>query len=154
MSNITQNEVASISSTASKIKFCEEEIPELLLYPGQKFIISLIALGQADTPVPTTVIWEITHKNREYRLSPSSSMVNDSCTRVSFWLYTSDLELRYLYFKLYPENPCHDLVEGLILHIHVLPCPVGFNLSPADSKYVCAMALKKLHEYTKLLHRW
>ena len=81
----------------------------------------------------------------EYRLSPSSSTINDSCTNVSFWLYTSDLELQFLYLKLYdPENPCQNLVKGLTLTIHVLPCPVGFDLSQVDSKCVCAMALKKL----------
>ena len=145
MSNITQNEVPNISSTAKEINLCEEKIPELVLYPGQQFTIPLIALGQANSAVPTTVFWEnIYYTNDEYRLSPSSSMINDSCTNVSFRLYTSDLELHYLFFKLYPENPCDDLVEGITFSIIVLPCPVGFDLSPADSKCACAMALKTL----------
>ena len=95
MSNITPNEVPGISSTAKEIKFYEEKIPILVLYPGQQFTIPLITLRQADTPVPTTVYWETTDKRygSEYRLSPSSSKINDSCTNVSFWLYTSDLEL-------------------------------------------------------------
>jgi hypothetical protein len=49
-------------------------------------------------------------------------------------LYTSNLERGYLEFKLYPDNPCQNLVEGLTLSIYVLPCPVGFDLSQADSK--------------------
>ena len=149
LSNITQNEdhVPIISSTAKKIKFCGDDIPRLSLYPGQQFTISLIALGQADSTVPATVYWEKSYpppQNSEYRLSPSSCMINDSCTGVSFWLYTSDLEFLDLNFKLYPENPCQNLVKGLTLNIHVLRCPVGFDLPWGDFKCVCAMELKKL----------
>ena len=149
ISNITQHEVASISSTAKEIKFCEHKISEPLvhieLYPGQQFIIPLIALGQTNSPVPAAVFWEkikYSHSDHEYRLSPSISMIDNFCTNVSFWLYSSDLE--HLHFKLYPENPCQNLIEGLILSIDVRPCPVGFDLSSADSKCVCAVALKKL----------
>ena len=63
LSNITQNEdhVPIISSTAKKIKFCGDDIPRLSLYPGQQFTISLIALGQANSPVPATVFLEKTY---------------------------------------------------------------------------------------------
>jgi hypothetical protein len=43
-----------------------------------------------------------------------------------------------------PANLCQNLIEGLILSIQALPCPVGFNLSQGDSKCICATALKKL----------
>ena len=141
ISNITQKEVSDISSTAKEITFCEGKIPELVLYPGQQFIIPLKALGEANSTVPATVFWERMDQGYEYRLSPSSGMIDDSCTNVSFWLYTSDLES--LYFALSPLNPCQSLVEGLTLIIHVQPCPVGFDLSSADSKCVCAMPLEK-----------
>ena len=151
ISNITQNEVANISSKAKEIIFCGDNIPQLSLYPGQQFTISLIAFGQADSTVPTIVLWEKTDPLRsyseyDYRLSPPISAINDSCTDVSFWLYTSNLELpwQYFEFKLYPDNPCQNLIEGLTLRIRVLPCPIGFDLSPADSKCICARALKKL----------
>ena len=151
ISNITQNEVANISSKAKEIIFCGDNIPQLSLYPGQQFTISLIAFGQADSTVPTIVLWEKTDPLRnyskyDYRLSPPISAINDSCTDVSFWLYTSNLELPWqnFEFKLYPDNPCQNLIEGLTLRIRVLPCPIGFDLSPADSKCICARALKKL----------
>ena len=142
MSNITQNEASDISSTAKEIKFCKDEIPELALHPGQQFTIPLIALGQANSPVPATVYWETMDKDSEYRLSPSGSTITDSCTNVSFWLYTSNL-LELHYFKLYPKNSCQKQDERLILSIEVLPCPVGFNLSWSSSKCICAMELKK-----------
>ena len=90
MSNITQNadHVPIISSTAKKIKFCEDNMPRLSLYPGQQFTVSLKALGQANSPVPATVFWEKTYpppQYGEYCLSPSSGIINDSCTGVSFY---------------------------------------------------------------------
>ena len=154
MSNITQNEdhVPIISSKAKEIIFCgDHNTPQQLLslYPGQQFTVRLKALGQANSTVQGTIFWEKKYQSAqrgEYRLSPSSSMISDSCTDVSFWLYTPDLEWPYthLFFKLYPENPCRNQIEGLTLIIHVLPCPVGFNLSRGDSKCICAMALQKL----------
>ena len=149
LSNISQIEdhVPSISSTAKEIRACENEIPLLELHPGEQFTISLIAFGQANSTVSATIFWEKTYPRQqggEYRLSPSSSIMNDSCTGVSFGLYTSDLEFQYLDFSLYPENLCHNLVKGLTLSVHVLPCPVGFDLSRGNSKCVCATALKKL----------
>ena len=148
MSNITSNEVSIISSTANEIKFCGDNAPRLSLYPGQHFTIPLIALGQANSTVLATIFWEkkYQHARGEYRLSPSVSYLktNDSCTGVPFWLYISDIEFPDLEFKLYPENPCQNLIEGMTLYIHVLPCPVGFDHSPAHSKCVCAMVLKML----------
>ena len=140
--------VPNISSKASIIADCEEsgsdEVPLLQLNPGQQFIITLIGIGQTRLPVPTIVFWEKIYPRGEYRLSPLSHTINDSCTDVSFFLYLPELNYRDLQFKLYPDNPCQNLVEGLTLRIHVLPCPVGFDLSQVDSKCVCAMALKKL----------
>ncbi len=145
MSNITQNEVLDISSAAKEIKPCKGKTPEqLVLYPGQQFTIPLIALGQTNSPVPTTVFWEKMYplQHGEYRLSPSSGKITDSCTNVSFWLFSSDLESHY--FKLYPQNLCQNLAKGLTMSIYVLPCPIGFDLSRKNSKCVCAAALKKL----------
>jgi predicted outer membrane repeat protein len=161
ISNITQSEnknhIPNLSSFAKEIKFCEGRTAEqsLLLYPGQQFTIPLIALGQANSSVSTTVFWETKYnytyprQRGEYRLSLPNNTIDDICTDVSFWLYTSDLNLQLGYlldldFKLYPLNPCQNLAEGLILRISVHPCPVGFDLSQADSKCVCATALKQL----------
>ena len=107
MSNITQNEVPIISSKAKEIIFCGNNTSDLSLYPGQKFTIPLKALGQANSTVPATVFWvknnDYPQQPGEYRLSPSSGIINGLCTAVSFWLYASDLDLEwpYIFFKLY-----------------------------------------------------
>ena len=146
MSDITLNEdhVPIISSTSKEIKICGDNTQELSLYPGQKFTIPLKALGQANSTVQGTVYWgRNPQQTGDYRLSPSFRELNDSCTDVSFRLYTSEPGA-HIPFKLYPEILCQNLFEAFTLSIYVLPCPVGFNLSRGDSKCVCAMALKKL----------
>ena len=160
MSTIVQNEDSklniysdAVSSPASKIRFCEvdddgllnllTDIPAKNVYPGQHFDISLIALGQTEYPVPTTVFWEKKYNRiSEYCLSLPSNTIESSCTTVSFQLYSGNVS--YVNFKLYPENPCQNLVEGLTLRINVLDCPIGFYLSLKDSRCVCDKKLKKL----------
>lgn len=143
MSTIIQNEDSklniysdAVSSPASKMRFCELDDKVNLftakknVYPGQHFNISLIALGQTEYPVPTTVYWEKIYNNyyiriSEYRLSPPSNTIGSSCTTVSFQLYSGNVS--YVNFKLYPANPCQNLIEGLTLDIYVLNCPIGFH---------------------------
>ena len=136
-----KNSTLNISSPAEKIGFCQgDEVYDV--HPGQHFSISLIALGQSNCPVPTTVLWERQYKNIEYHLSPFSQSIGNSCTNVSFQLHSAHVTL--LDFRLYPNNPCQNPVEGLILHIDVLPCPLGFNLSKV---YGCVCD-KKLEKFT------
>ena len=145
----------SISSAAKKVRFCEindrslklVELTERPVYPGQHFDIPLIALGQAEYPVPTTAFWEIKNKFKaeDHRLSPLSQTIDSLCTNVTFQLYSSNLLIfNPLEIKLYPENPCQNLLEGLTLKIRVLTCPIGFDHSRKDSRCVCAKKLKRL----------
>ena len=61
-------------------------------------------------------------------------MIADLCTNVSFRLYSLDfLDSHFMHFKLYPDNPCQ-IFEGLLLEVHVLPCPIGFDLSLTESR--------------------
>ena len=65
---------------------------------------------------------------------------------VIFQLYLTDLtRLSLELFKLYPVNPCQNLIDALTLSIHILPCPVGFNFLRTESACDCTEKLKKLH---------
>ena len=151
LSTIVEHENSTLdilSSPAKEIKFCEgnersmwlsDEYKYITAYPGGKFNINLIALGQTDYPVPARILWE-RYEYSEYRLSPPSRKIDALCTRVSFKLHSIDFTDKI--FKLYPQNPCQNLIEGLILNIQVLPCPLGFALSENDSRCVCDKKLK------------
>ena len=103
MSNIEYQINNTISSPAKEIKPCDDKTLEQIdLYPGQQFTIPLIAVGQTNSPVPTTIFWERVYntgiKDNEDRLSPSSNMIDNNyltCTNISFRLYSSDLDQHY-----------------------------------------------------------
>ena len=115
-----ENAVLNISSQANEIRFCQGDervqwIPTKRLYPGQWFNVSLIALIQTEYPVPTTIYWNTWYRGDEYRLHPAMKRIGSTCTNVSFRLLSADeIDLK---FKLYPENPCQNLVDGLSLNI-------------------------------------
>ena len=145
------NESANISSYAEKIWVCPLQGDEsysrssitLSVYPGQQFNITVIALGQAGFPVPSKLLSEQRYIDDEYRLSPSNHNINDTCNNVSFRLYSA-VDDDYVCIKLYPENPCQNLVNySLELAIAILPCPLGFELSKDDHKCVCSKKVKK-----------
>ena len=146
--------VLDISSPANKIRYCEgndrlmwlqNEYKRIEAYPGGWFTIHLIALGQTDYPVPARIHWERYYHgmDSEYRLSPPSQIINNSCASISFQLHSE--EFGCTKFKLYPQNPvCQNLIDGLILEVESLPCPLGFALSGNNSRCVCDEKLKIL----------
>ena len=162
ISRIKESESASsIASNPQQMKFCQlEGIPknqtlDLYVYPGEEFNISVIALDQTGSPVPTTVFVEKGYHEYyqdddnnyyyftqlmdqgdnfpelmdKYRLSPSRQSINGHfCTNLTYKLYSA-YEDTTVYFHLYYENPCQNLVYGLRLNIFIEPCPLGFELA-------------------------
>ena len=139
----------NISSQAYQIKFCEGDRPlesptkNLQLHPGEEFNITVIALDQIGSPVPTTVFNDHDEYTRyNYRLrSPLTRIIKHaSCANVTFQLL-SDNEKCHKSFKLYPDNPCQSLVNGLKLQVEILACPIGFELK--DQKCQCDSRLSQ-----------
>ena len=169
ISRISESESASsIASNPEQMKFCQlDGIPKnqtlnLYVYPGEEFNISVIALDQTGSPVPTTVFVEKGYHEYyykqlmdqgddnkgyyyfaqlmdngdnfaelmdKYRLSPSRQSINSHfCTNLTYKLYSA-YEDTTVYFHLYHENPCQNLVYGLRLNIFIEPCPLGFELA-------------------------
>ena len=144
------NESANISSYAEKVWVCSLQGDEsysrssitLSVHPGQQFNITITALGQAGFPVPSELLSEHRYTGDKYRLSPSNQYINGTCTNAYFRLYSA-VDDDYVHIKLYTENPCQSLVDGLDLYIAILPCPLGFMLSEDDHKCVCSKKIQK-----------
>ena len=131
--------ISNISSQAEKMYFCQGQqilqdkwsMSDINLYPGEQFSIRVIAFDQSGSPVPTIVFNENIYAKNGYHLSPPSSSIDDTCSNISFQLHSaiSETSKSYGYFKLYPQNTCGSLTDGLSLEIFIKPCPLGFNLS-------------------------
>ncbi len=138
----------NISSQADKFKFCEGERPldcpikNIELHPGEEFNITVIALDQIGSPVPTIVFNDHNeYTGNKYRLRPPSQQIEDAaCANITFQLL-SDKEKCHKLFKLYPDNPCQSLANGLRLIVNILACPIGFELK--DRRCECDSRLSK-----------
>ena len=120
-----------------------EGIAPIFVSPGQRFDISLIGLGQTNHPVSAIVMWDTQYTDDEYRLSPLSRTIGNSCTSVSFQLYSESEDFSTIEFKLYPDNPCQNLIDGLKFDILLLCCPVGFDFSGKEYICVCNWKLRR-----------
>ena len=160
MNNISKNYqhkesdlATNISSQAEQIKFChdekvvEDKWSDINLHPGEQFSIRVIALGQRGYPVPTIVYNENMYAEHGYQLIPPSHSINDACSNISFQLYSAigETSKSYGYYKLYPQNTCGSLIDGLSLDIIIEPCPLGFELSDSYHCY----CNKKLLKFTQ-----
>ena len=157
--------LTNISSSAQDIKLCysgsdatERSETKFLTYPGRKFNITLISVGQAGNGVRAKIVsvlesslmmnfannfyntWE--HNPDKYSsLLVLSQYADSSCSNVSFRLFapeSNSLEK----FHLYAD--CQSKTAGLTLDIITLPCPLGFTLSEKYKACVCNDNLLKV----------
>jgi predicted outer membrane repeat protein len=163
ISRIGESESASsIASQPEQIQFCQgnkntldDRTLDLYIYPGEEFNISVTALDQIGSPVPTTVFIEKKYDNYHYlqlkdegdnyHLSPSRQSIN-GCTNMTYKLYSAHEYYDLVHFKLYHENPCQNLAYGLRLNIFIKPCPLGFELSENQQCSCSKRLLKFTHK--------
>ena len=150
LSNVTTQDVNRLSSDVNGINFIysEKNLSISNIYPGKVFNIILVAFGEDNFTVSTRISSEIsdssdnTEKFELKQLRPRPWIYN-SFTSVSYRLLATNVSyIETVYFKLYHDNPCGRIVEGLELQLEVKPCPLGFQLSNEDQKCVCDERLK------------
>ena len=148
----SESESTNISSQGDQIKFCEADRPlesplkNLSLHPGEEFNIMVIAFDQIGSPVPTTIFNDHNeYTGNEYRLHPSRRRIEHAaCANVTFQLLSDNQNCHKL-LKLYPDNPCQSLANGLRLQVEILACPIGFELK--DLKCQCD---SRLSQFTQI----
>jgi hypothetical protein len=152
---------SSITSQPEQMQFCQsnkntldDHTLDLCIYPGEEFNISVIALDQIGSPVPTTVFIEKKYdyyaqlmvEGDKYRLSPSrQSIKSHFCANLTYNLYSAYQNIQ-VHFKLYHENPCQNLVDGLSLNILIKPCPLCFKLAENQQCQCHKRLLKFTHK--------
>ena len=112
------------------------------VYPGEKFNVSLIAMGTFNLPVSTRILRKIlfpTDEKIELKQAEPLKKVNSLiCSTVSYYLLIQSITNQLtVHVKLYHKNPCDSLVEGVNLYIDIKSCPIGFQLSGEHQKCKC-----------------
>ena len=114
------------------------ELKNIEIYPGQKFLVFLIALDQTTTSV-TTEISAISSTSR-LNSDQSSQTLEPECSKLSYNLYSTQDTDQLI---LYPDGPCRDTgLARAVVNVMFKPCPDGFM--KYGENCVCEV---KLNEY-------
>ena len=114
------------------------------VYPGEIFQVSVVAVGQRDGAVPSTVI-STTWKDPNFLGAQYSlQQTNNTCSTLSYAV--SSLSQRVFIFLQADHSPCNHGAGILqILLTLYQTCPPGFNLSESARSCVCE---PRLTQYT------
>ena len=130
------NTNSSISSDPFHICPCENNYPDCsksgksyTVYPGETFNVSVVAVGQRNGIVPTTVKGHyqddgtLTYLRSPQYLQPTFN----SCTTLNYTVFSL---MSYVELGLYADGPCSIFSNELDLELVLYSiCPVGFHLS-------------------------
>ena len=141
------------SADIEDVKFCQMQHNfssrnvTLEVYPGEKFNVSLIGAGTFDLPVSTRILHKMLFpidEKIELRRVELLTKVSSLCSNVSYYLLVHSMTNPLtVHIKLYHQNPCDSLVDGVNLFIDIKPCPIGFELSHEHQKCTCDKWLQK-----------
>ena len=136
LDDTTPISTADVSSDPLKIHICENETItncttescSVKVKRGEMFNISLITVGQLNTPVSAEILAN-SENIGDVRLHPQFPASNGTCTNVGISLLADEhVSNKTLY--LYPDGPCGNTARARIAVVITLEkCPPGFDLS-------------------------
>ena len=147
------NKTSTISSEPFRICPCKNNFPDCsnpyipyIVYPGEMFNVSMVAVGQRNGIVPTGIRSSIDTSSIANLLAfQYIQQVNATCTTLNYTVFS----LSYAVFlDLYADGPCSTFGDELKLDLNInRTCPSGFSLSELVRSCVCEPVLAK---YTNL----
>ena len=147
--DITNYTVTSkISSDPLRMCLCANNFPHCRVtsvsysvYPGETFQVSVVAVGQRDGTVPSTVRGTV----RNWIDSSPVNLLdyqylqktNNTCTKLNYTVFSLSQKVR---IRLYPEDSpcskCFDKKMQISVNLNQT-CPPGFNISESARSCVC-----------------
>ena len=150
-------ETLDVSSDPLRICICENNATNCnsssltkYVYPGGKFTVSAIALGQRDGNVSAVIQAYLTQYNIEFDPLQYSENTNNMCTDIEYTVFSS-VESTQENITLYAQGPCPREGRSLEIRMKVLPCPHGFALSSNRHKCICSERLEKFTDNTCII---
>ena len=142
----TTNEVAAISSdpklcfcTGGGSRKCKEE-EHVSAFPGQKVNVSVIAVDQTGTPIPTAIHADlISDEKHNSKVCEAFLQEREGlCTNRSYTITSPNTTSKLL---LYPTTVSGNPTPA-VLHITFQSCPLGFEQSNFTNKCICDRRLQ------------
>ena len=158
------NTTSMVSSTPLRICLCKDNIPKCswslhslenvayphLVYPGETFQVSVVAVGQRDGAVSsivrstartdTVIFYDINLLDDQYL-----QQTNSICTKLNYTVFSLS---QHVVLVLHPEgSPCSKYIDGkLYIAVNLnQTCPPGFSISESARSCVCE---PRLSQYT------
>ena len=149
---------SNISSNPIKICPCKNNLPDcsrswytipvypVSVYPGETFQISVVAVGQRNGTVPSTVRSTAISNSHPANLLDYQYLqqANNTCTKLNYTVFSLSQGVS---IQLYLENsPCSKSFGRTIISVGLKQtCPHGFNISESARSCVCET---RLSQYT------
>ena len=144
-----------------------EHPEEIQAYPGETFYVSLAAVGQFNNPSPATILSEVCLTNRlciyskylHIGAQQRIQLIGKKCKNIPYTISTAKSSA-VIRISIQHETLLSDANRtdsAYIIHVKLLPCPFGFQLStdPAQCKCTRRLTLKgvKCDINTRNLHK-
>ena len=150
--SITQNVITSvISSDPYQVCTCSSGQPDcstysisITVYPGETFLVPVVAVGQRYGTVPAVVKSSLEDELTKLDSLQEAQSVNNTCTALQYTIFSKNSKEK---MTLEAEGPCLEMGEPLIINITLLQCPTGFMLSSSTKGCTCE---KRLQKYTNI----
>ena len=145
-----------ISSEPLHICPCKDDLPDCsgsryytvpnLVYPGETFHISVVAVGQRDGAVPSTVRGRAINYIDSYPANILDhqylQQTKNTCTKLNYTVFSLFPSVD---IELYPEgSPCsrfNGYIHGISVHLNYT-CPPGFSILKSAKSCVCEPRLR------------
>ena len=149
--HITEHNITSsaISSDPYQVCPCSNGQPDcstysisITVYPGETFLVPVVAVGQRNGTVPAVVKSSLEDEQSMFDSLQRAQSANNTCTALQYTIYSKSSKET---MTLEAEGPCLEMGELLIINITLLQCPTGFMLSNSTKGCTCE---KRLQKYT------
>ena len=121
---------------------CSTYIISITVYPGETFLVPVVAVGQRNGTVPAIVKSSLEDEQSLLDSLQEAQSVNNTCTALHYTIYSQSSKET---MTLTAEGPCLEMGEPLIINITLLQCPTAFMLSNSTKGCTCE---KRLQKYT------
>ena len=120
---------------------------EVSIYPGQTISISVVAVGQRNGPVPSSISsYYEPDIGAKFEDLENTQKTGSTCTDLTYTIFSNrSTEM----VKLYADGPCGQSGIPLSIHVQLFDCPVGFMLSNSSLQCVCE---ERLQNFTDRCH--
>ena len=143
------SKISVIASDPKHICPCPYDQPDCSIhsinttvYPGETFLVPVVAIGQRNGTVPAIVKSSLEDEQSMLDSLQVAQSVNNTCTALQYAIYSKSSKET---MTLTAEGPCLELGEPLIINVTLLQCPTGFTFSNSTKGCTCE---KRLQKYT------